>query len=192
MIAGVSSGIEPVFSLAHQRIALDGNKFVFIHSELLRLIRVKNLKKSDIYEIFKTGSIQACKKFSKKEKSIFRTALEINALAHLRIQATFQRYCDNGVSKTINLHSDSKKSMISNIYMKSWSLGCKGITIFRQESKNEQVLTSGINVQLNQIVRTSQFLFDDEPNKATKSRLFSNNLAQLSRSKIKKLKKTNR
>lgn len=145
LIAGVSSGIEPVFSLAYERMALEGERFIFIHQAL-----VSELKKNKLFSaahlkrILATGSIQALKGLPKPVKRVFRTAHEIEPQAHVQMQAMFQKYTENAVSKTINLPAKAKPADVSKIYLKAYELGCKGITVFRDKSKRTQVLSRGV------------------------------------------------
>lgn len=138
IIAGVSGGIEPIFSYAHERTALDGQQLVFLHAEL------GELPKGDLKTVLKTGSMSRAKALSSKERKVFKTAHEIRPRWHVRMQAVFQKYSESAVSKTINLPKTASVSEISRIYLLAHELGCKGITVFREGSKGSQVLTHGV------------------------------------------------
>jgi ribonucleoside-diphosphate reductase alpha chain len=90
-----------------------------------------------------TGTLSDLEDVPNGLKRIFRTALEIPAEHHLRVQAAFQRHVDNAVSKTINLPQDAGTEDIADAYMRAWRLGLKGITVYRYGAKSRQVLEAG-------------------------------------------------
>ncbi len=145
MIAGCSSGIEPVFALSYTRSKILGGQVL----EEVHLRLVKALKKSGMWnqdtllEIVSTGSIQQLTQLPQEMRELYRTALEIEPEWHVRMQAAFQRYCDNAVSKTVNLRCDARVEDVERIYKMAHDLGCKGITVYRDRSRAEQVLTAG-------------------------------------------------
>jgi len=144
IIAGVSSGIEPIFSYAHERQALDGQRFYFLHSEVFNLVETGVLDRKSIERILRTGTLSKVPKLSSTQKRVFRTAFEIAPIWHVRMQAVFQRMSESAVSKTINLPENATPADIGKIYLKAHELGCKGITVYRDQSKTAQVLTRGI------------------------------------------------
>lgn len=144
IIAGVSSGIEPVFSLAYERRALDGEKFVFVHPAVGTALSSKR----DIEKIVRTGSAAAVKSLPAGQRRILRTAAEIDPKWHVKMQAAFQKHTENGVSKTINLPESATARQIQKIYEIAYELGCKGITVYRDKSKQVQVLSSGVKRRL--------------------------------------------
>ena len=97
-----------------------------------------------IDDIVSAGNLRDIEQIPDELKKIFITALEIPYEQHIRVQAAFQKHVDNSVSKTINLTEDSSVEDVRNAYLLSYTLGCKGVTIFRQGSKKEQVLELGI------------------------------------------------
>ena len=142
IIAGCSSGIEPLFGISFVRNVLSGAKLFEINSLFEGKARERGIyNKGLIGEIAKTGSIQKIKGISKDLKTLFVTAFEIPPIQHLKIQAAFQKYTDNSVSKTINLPGSSSLQDVRNIFLAAYKLKCKGITIYRYGSKKEQVLT---------------------------------------------------
>jgi ribonucleoside-diphosphate reductase alpha chain len=146
LIAGTSAGIEPLFALAYRRHVLDGQTLVEVNPLFLRYAREQGFYSERlVQELARHGSLAAVGDVPAEARRFFRTALEIAPEAHLRIQAAFQRHVDNAVSKTINLPQSATPQTIANIYYRAWELGCKGITIFRYGSKNEQVLSLGVN-----------------------------------------------
>lgn len=147
IIADTSSSIEPLFAVAYRRShVLDGNTL----SEINPLF-IDYLKKNKLYseglmeEVKETGYLQHIKQIPAATKNVFKTALEISPDWHLKHQVVFQRYVDNAVSKTINLAETASVSDISEIYLNAWKQKTKGITIFRYNSKNKQVLEKGIS-----------------------------------------------
>lgn len=145
IIAGVSSGIEPVFSLVHERRALEGKSFVFIHPALRKAFQKFEIKtRRDLERVLESGSVSQVAALPKDSKRVLRTAGEIKPEWHVRMQAVFQGSTENGVSKTINLPSSARVSDVQEIYDLAYKLGCKGITVFRDQSKTAQVLNRGL------------------------------------------------
>lgn len=138
IIAGTSSGIEPLFALAFSHQVLEGQKLPSVNSYLKEKIK----SKKTLEKIKKQGSLKGVD-VPKEIKNIFVTALEIPAEQHLKVQAAFQKHTDNAVSKTINLPKSAQPKDVEKIYMLAWELKCKGITIYRYGSKQQQVLTFG-------------------------------------------------
>ena len=143
IIAGCSSGIEPLFALAFMREVLAG-KHLFEANKIFQNVAIKQgfysedlMNKIAVYGNLHKINVPA------KIKSIFKTALEIPMEQHIKIQAAFQRHTDNAVSKTINLPNSAKPEDVKKAYMLAWKLKCKGITIYRYGSKPEQVLYLG-------------------------------------------------
>ncbi len=143
IIAGCSSGIEPLFALVFLRDVMEGKKLIEINETFkLELIK-RNLYSDDLIEsISKTGNIKNTN-LPKDMKKIFVTSLDIAPELHIRMQSAFQKYVDNAVSKTVNLPNNSSIDDVRKIYLLAWKLKCKGITIYRYGSKTEQVLYLG-------------------------------------------------
>ncbi len=145
MIAGCSSGIEPTFALSITRSnILGGQVMEEVHPRLLKDLEKNGLwSPAMIREIVGTGSIQQLARLPQEMRELYRTALEIEPEWHVRMQAGFQRYCDNAVSKTVNLRRDALVEDVERIFRMAHDLGCKGITVYRDQSRAEQVLTAG-------------------------------------------------
>lgn len=143
IIAGCSSGIEPVFALAFIREVMEGKRLTEVN-ELFKIELIKRGLYSNelIQKISKTGNIKNIK-LPDDIKKIFVTSLDIPPEFHVRMQAAFQRHIDNAVSKTVNLPKNSSVEDVRKIYLLAWKLKCKGITIYRYGSKTEQVLYLG-------------------------------------------------
>ncbi|PIN81191.1 ribonucleoside-diphosphate reductase, adenosylcobalamin-dependent [Candidatus Woesearchaeota archaeon CG10_big_fil_rev_8_21_14_0_10_30_7] len=141
IIAGVSSGIEPLFAISFIREALEGTSLLETNELFENLAREKGFySKKLMHEIAKQGSIQKIKGIPKNIKQLFVTALDINPEWHVKIQSKFQKHTDNGVSKTVNLPMTATKEEIKKIFLLAHELKCKGITVYRYGSKKQQVL----------------------------------------------------
>ncbi|MBU7016338.1 MAG: vitamin B12-dependent ribonucleotide reductase [Theionarchaea archaeon] len=143
ILANCSSGIEPVYALAYIRKAVD-EELPVINPYLEEIAREEGFYTEDLMkEIAETGTLQNNEKVPQHIQEIFKTALEINFEWHVKMQASFQKYTDNAVSKTINLPNAATKEDIRNAFLLAYALGCKGITVYRDKSRTEQVLQSG-------------------------------------------------
>src|SRR5439155_172994 len=144
IIAGTSAGIEPLFALAYRRHVLDGQTLVDVNPLFLRHARQQGFHSERlIQQLQQRGSLTTLADVPAGAKALFPTALDIAPEAHLRIQAAFQKYVDNAVSKTINLPQTATPENIAAIYRHAWVMGLKGITVFRYGSKVQQVLELG-------------------------------------------------
>lgn len=142
IVAGCSSGIEPLFALSFVRNVMSGTKLFETHPLFEKELHRRGLYSRELMaEIGKVGSIQNLRELPKELRNIFITAFDVPPEQHLRIQAAFQRYTDNSVSKTINLPNDASVEDVRAIYLMAYDLKCKGITIYRYGTKKEQVLS---------------------------------------------------
>src|SRR5881397_2152729 len=148
MIAGCSSGVEPIFALAfeHRVKQPDGERVLTFVNETFERIAKERSFYSDalMREIAKRGSLHGIPGVPEDAAQIFKTSHEVSYEWHVRHQAAFQRYTDNGVSKTINLPNGASEEDVARAYLLAWELGCLGITVFRDGCKGEQVLNVGI------------------------------------------------
>ena len=148
MIAGCSSGIEPVFALAfeHRVKAPEGERVLPFFSETFeRLARRRGFYSEALMaEVARRGSLRGVAGVPEDAREVFKTAHEIDAVWHVRHQAAFQKHTDNGVSKTINLPEGATEEDVAAAYRLAWDLGCLGITVFRDGSKGGQVLNVGL------------------------------------------------
>jgi ribonucleoside-diphosphate reductase alpha chain len=142
IIAGCSSGIEPIFAVAFVRNVMGGMLEI---NKLFEEIAKKRgfYSKELITEIAKCGSVQDIDGIPEDIKRVFVTALDISPEWHVRMQAAFQKYTDNAVSKTVNLPSGATGGDVKRVFLLAYKLKCKGITIYRYGSK-EQVLSLDI------------------------------------------------
>jgi ribonucleoside-diphosphate reductase alpha chain len=158
IIAGCSSGIEPLFAVSFMRNVLEGTRLFEVNTIFERIAKEGGFYSVKLLEkIAESGSLQKIKEIPKDVKRIFVTALDIKPEWHVRMQAVFQKYTDNAVSKTINLPHDAKISDVKKIYELAWKLKCKGITIYRYGSKPEQVLYIG-EIERKEKQKKSQFV----------------------------------
>lgn len=142
IIANCSSGIEPAYALAFRRMnILDGEEFFEINPVLENTLKKIGVFSDElISRIAETGSIQEIAEIPEELRRIFKCALEISPEWHVRMQAAFQKYTDNAVSKTINLPRTATVDVVRESIDLAFKLGCKGITIYRDGSKRLQVL----------------------------------------------------
>ena len=147
IIAGVSSGIEPLFAVSFVRNVLEGRHLLESNWIFEKMSKEKGLYSADLMmKIAKSGSVQKIKEVPADLRRLFVTALDIKSEWHVRMQAAFQRYTDNAVSKTINFPAEATSADVKKAYELAYKLKCKGITIYRYGSKPEQVLYVGDNM----------------------------------------------
>jgi ribonucleoside-diphosphate reductase alpha chain len=144
IIAGCSSGIEPVFAISFIRNVLSGTRLFETNPLFEMIAKEKGFYSAKLLEeIARTGSVQKIDEVPEDVKSLFVTALDIQPEWHVKMQASFQKYTDNAVSKTVNLPADATVDDVRKVYDLAWNLKCKGVTVFRYGSKPEQVLYIG-------------------------------------------------
>ncbi len=149
IIAGTSSGIEPLFAVSFVRNILSGTRMLEVNPLFMYVAEDRGiLNKKLLLEIAKKGSIQNVKGVQEDLKRLFVTSLDIKPEWHIKIQAAFQKYTDNAVSKTINFPKNATINDVRKSYLLAYKMKCKGITIFRYGSKKEQVLYFGGMVKL--------------------------------------------
>ena len=149
MIAGCSSGVEPIFALAfeHRVKQPDGERVLtFVNETFERIAKDQGIYSDALMqEIAKRGSLHGIPGLPEHATRVFKTSHEIGFEWHVRHQAAFQRSTDNGVSKTINLPNNASEDDVARAYRLAWELGCLGITVFRDGCKGEQVLNIGVS-----------------------------------------------
>ena len=144
IIAGCSSGIEPIFAISFIRNVLSGTRLFETNPLFEMIAKERGFYSAQLLEeIARTGSVQKIAGVPDDVKRLFVTALDINSEWHVRMQAAYQKYTDNAVSKTVNLPTDASVEDVRKIYDMAWKLKCKGVTVFRYGSKPEQVLYIG-------------------------------------------------
>ncbi|MCK4424460.1 ribonucleotide-diphosphate reductase subunit alpha, partial [Candidatus Bathyarchaeota archaeon] len=144
IIAGCSSGIEPLFAVSFMRKVLEGTRLFEINPLFETTAKERGFYGAELLEeIARTGSVQGIKGVPEDVKRVFVTALDIQPECHVRMQAAFQKHTDNAVSKTVNLPHDATVEDVEKVFWLAYRLRCKGITVYRYGSKPEQVLNIG-------------------------------------------------
>jgi ribonucleoside-diphosphate reductase alpha chain len=148
IIAGCSSGIEPLFAVSFVRNVLEGTKLYEVNPYFEKIAQEKDFYSRElIEEIAEKGSLQDCKVVPDDVKRAFISAHDISPLDHVRMQAAFQKYTDNAVSKTVNFSHSATQKDVEDVYLFAYGLGCKGVTVYRDGSREEQVLSSGKQIE---------------------------------------------
>ncbi len=145
IIAGTSSGIEPLFAIAYtRRHVLDDEKLTEVHPLFERIALERGFHSEPLMRrVAAEGSVQRMEDVPGEVKRLFVTAHDISAAWHVRMQAAFQACCDNGVSKTVNLPKCATPDDVREVFLLAYMLGCKGVTVFRDGCRGEQVLNLG-------------------------------------------------
>ncbi len=142
IIAGCSSGIEPLFALAYVRNVMEGTRLLEVNPIFEAVAKKRGFYSSELMQhIARRGSIRRITAAPEDVRRLFVTDWDIAPEWHVRMQAVFQKYSDNSVSKTINLPAEATPEDIQKIYTLAHRLKCKGITVYRYGSKKQQVLT---------------------------------------------------
>jgi ribonucleoside-diphosphate reductase alpha chain len=144
IIAGCSSGIEPLFAVSFVRNVLEGTKLYEVNPIFEEIAKERGFWSEELIEtIAAKGTLQDIDEVPEDVKKIFITAHDISPLDHIRMQAAFQKQVDNAVSKTVNFPHDATAKDVEEAYYLAYGLGCKGVTAYRDGSRDEQVLSTG-------------------------------------------------
>jgi ribonucleoside-diphosphate reductase alpha chain len=144
IIAGTSSGIEPIFALVYRRHVLDGDSLLEVNPIFEEVARSEGFYTQELMQkVAESGSVQEIDEVPPEIRRLFVTAHDIAPEWHIRIQAAFQKYTDNAVSKTINFRHSATRRDVEDAYLLAYENGCKGLTIYRDGSRAAQVLTKG-------------------------------------------------
>jgi ribonucleoside-diphosphate reductase alpha chain len=163
MIVDTSSGIEPLYAITYTKHVLDGTELFYTNRFFER-----DLQKSGIYskelmrKTAKAGSIQDINEIPEELKKIYVVAADIKPEWHVRMQAAFQKYTDNAVSKTINFPTYATIDDVKKAFLLAYELGCKGLTIYRDSSRENQVLTFGTQKKEPSPPGQTQLPFDEK------------------------------
>jgi len=142
IIAGCSSGIEPLFALSFIRRVMDDDELIEVNPWFESTARERGFYSLAMMDaVARTGSLQKIEGIPEDVKQVFVTAHDVTPEWHVRMQAAFQKYTDNAVSKTVNLPRDATPEDVRKVYGLAFDLGCKGVTIYRDGSKENQVLS---------------------------------------------------
>ena len=141
IIADCSSGVEPIFALSFVKNVMDDDRLVEVNDYFEELANKEGFYSKELMEkIAEKGNLKDIEEVPSRYRRVFVTAHEISPVWHVRTQASFQKFVDNAVSKTVNFSNDATVQDVENVYMLAYRLGCKGITIFRDKSRGTQVL----------------------------------------------------
>ena len=148
IIAGVSSGIEPVFAYAYIRNVMDNTELIEVNPILKEELITRGLYTEDLMRrISQEGTLAHIDDIPEDIRRVFLSAHDIAPEWHIKMQAAFQRHVDNAVSKTVNFPTDATSDDVKAVYQLAYKLGCKGVTIYRDGSRDSQVLNIGkVNV----------------------------------------------
>ena len=139
MICGASSGVEPIFAVAYTKNVLDGTAFVEVNPIFERYAQEYGFASPQLLaKIAETGSVQGLAEVPAWVQKIFLTAAEIAPEWHIRIQAAFQKYTDNAVSKTINFANSATREDVATASQLAYELNCKGLTVYRDGSRRSR------------------------------------------------------
>jgi ribonucleoside-diphosphate reductase alpha chain len=142
LIAGCSPGIEPLYGVRILRRALEDLELTMVHPAFARMIRAHGLPLEKLRtDLAASPSIQDIGRIPREIRRLFVTAHDVPPQQHVRMQAVFQRFSDSGVSKTINMPSSATKADVADAFLLAYELGCKGLTVFRSGSRENQVLS---------------------------------------------------
>ncbi|HQC61483.1 MAG TPA: vitamin B12-dependent ribonucleotide reductase, partial [Candidatus Marinimicrobia bacterium] len=144
MIADCSSGIEPIFSLAFTKKVMDGTELLYVNPYFEQACKEAGIYSAELmHRVIAEGSIQHIAEIPEKIRRVFVTAHDISPEWHVRMQAAFQKWVDAAVSKTCNFPKSATVQDVLDAYWLAYEAGCKGITIYRDGSRDEQVLYVG-------------------------------------------------
>ncbi len=144
IIANVSSGVEPVFAYAYIRNVMDGTELLEVSSPLRDELTRRGLYSDELMRsVAKAGNLHNLDGIPDDVRRIFVSAHEVTPEWHIKMQAAFQRHTDNAVSKTVNFPNSATREDVAEVYTQAYKLGCKGVTIYRDGSRDSQVLNIG-------------------------------------------------
>jgi ribonucleoside-diphosphate reductase alpha chain len=144
IISGCSSGIEPLFAVSYVRTVMEGTKLVEVNPLFEQVAKDRGFWSRELMEeIAEKGTLHDFEEIPEDVKRVFVTAHDITPEDHIRMQAAFQKHTDNAVSKTVNFPNSATPKDVEEVYMMAYRTGCKGLTVYRDGSRDEQVLTTG-------------------------------------------------
>ena len=144
MIGGCSSGVEPVFAYVYIRNIMDGTEMLEVNPVLREKLQERGLYSDALMrKIAKEGTIAHIAEIPEDIRRVFVCAHDVSPVYHTRMQAAFQRHTDNAVSKTVNFPHSATREEVAEVYMLAYKMGCKGVTIYRDGSRDSQVLNIG-------------------------------------------------
>ncbi|ORJ61582.1 vitamin B12-dependent ribonucleotide reductase [Geothermobacter hydrogeniphilus] len=142
IISNTSSGVEPLFAVSYIRQVLDNDKLIEVHPLFEKIARERGFYSRELMEkIAEHGTVQDIAEIPEDIRRVFVTSHDITPEDHVRMQAAFQEHCDNAVSKTVNFCNDATRDDVAKVYRLAYQTGCKGVTIYRDGSRDMQVLS---------------------------------------------------
>jgi ribonucleoside-diphosphate reductase alpha chain len=144
IMAGASSGVEPLFAVSYVRQVLDNDILVEVHPLFEKIARERGFYSPELMKLIaQHGTVQDIPQVPEDIRRVFVTAHDITPEDHIRMQAAFQKHTDNAVSKTVNFCNNATREDVATVYRLAYQLGCKGVTIYRDGSRDQQVLSVG-------------------------------------------------
>lgn len=145
VICETTFGIEPYFALAYEQNILEGMRLTTVIPLFVKKLKERGIFSEELIQkiIANEGSIQAIPEIPADLKKIFKVAHDIHWRDHLKMQAAFQKWTDNAITKTINMPESATPNDIKEAYILAWKLGCKGLTVYRDHAKKDQVFEFG-------------------------------------------------
>jgi len=144
ILAGCSSGVEPLFAVSFVRTVMEGTKLLEVNPYFEKVAKERGFWSRELMEkIAEQGSLQGFQEIPEDVREVFLTAHDISPMEHIAMQAAFQKYVDNAVSKTVNFSHSATTKDVEDVYLFAYDLGCKGVTVYRDGSREEQVLSTG-------------------------------------------------
>lgn len=152
VICDTSFGIEPYFAIAYEQNVMEGIRLKTVIPLFVEKLKERGIYSDDLIQkiIDNHGSVQGIKGIPKDLQEVFKVAHDISWKDHIRAQAAFQSYTDNAITKTINMASDVTPNDIEEAFILAWRLGCKGLTVYRDRTKANQVFEFGGSTNYNQ------------------------------------------
>ncbi len=195
ILTGASYGIEPLFALSFFKEVMGGVRLPEINKDLFRvlqhLVTVQKISREQMESvkdyILKHGSIQNLDFLPKKVRGIFITSMDLSYKDHILMQSAFQKYVDNAVSKTINMPHSATVQDVMEAFLLAWKTGCKGITVYRDGSRDQQVLNVGNQSQTqSQQPKTGLGILDSIKNMSLSNQVADSNICPSCGSKMQK------
>lgn len=160
IIADASGGCEPMFAFAFTKNVMDGDKLLVCNELLTEKLKEAGVYSDEIMQrIANEGTLAHITEIPEEIRRVFVCAHDITPEWHIRIQAAFQKYTDNAVSKTINFPNSATREDVKGAYLLAYRLGCKGTTVYRDGSRDSQVLTTGTVKEEEKIAEIPPALF---------------------------------
>ncbi len=142
IIANSSSGVEPLFAVSYVRQVMDNDRLIEVHPLFEQIAKQRGFYSKELMQrIAEKGTVQGISDIPEDVRRVFVTSHDITPADHVRMQAAFQKYTDNAVSKTVNFCHDATREDVATVYRLAYQEGCKGVTIYRDGSRDMQVLS---------------------------------------------------